>query len=730
MNKLSPAPVAYEALRAGFPDPPFAFHTRPLWFWNGPLTPEETRAMMQRGRDEDGYAGFSILPAPGMTPAFMTPQFLEQYRIALDIAAELGLKMCLYDEFWFPSGSAGGLLPAQYPQALSRRLDLAETLFHGPGTAVLPLPPGDLMGAVAMEQASLERLDVSEFVQGSTLEWDAPSGDWRVMIFTCVIDEKRELVDYLDPARVALFVDLTYGAYFRAFPEHFGTTIDSAFYDEPTLYRVEGARNWTEQFNDKFCAAHGYSPVLLYPVLWHDIGPETAAARNALFGFRAELFSRGFVRTLNDWSEAHGLCLTGHVDQEEVVNPVGVSGDLIKIFEHQDIPGVDQISWFGRGSKTYKVVSSAAYNYDKPLVMAECYGAVTGMPALDLYREAMDLFVKGVNWMVPHAVWYDPATLVFEPELSYRHPVYGPKLPAYNRFMARLHWLLQRGRHVADVAVLYPIAALQGGYFFSDLDVYTGGATPLEADYLEIGEMLATEVRCDFTFLHPEVLAGRCKVQGGRLHLENTHNSEEYQVVVLPGSETVSAGSIARLRQFWEQGGTVIGTTRLPDRAAEFGGDAAVQADVRALFGPSPGPVAHVGTGGGRAYFLAAPEAASLSAALDDASLVRDVRVDAPTGLPGGHFGCLHKVIEGAAGDKEAAGSPTIDIYFLANASDVPVEALLHLRGSKQLEQWDPESGRQSVLSASIAALKGEAVTVCPITLDPVSSTFLVGHRF
>lgn len=476
-KNLAPAPVTFEILRNGFPDPPFSFHTRPLWFWNGPLTPEETRTIMERGRDEDGYAGFSILPAPGMTPAFMTPEFLSQYRAALDIAAELGLKMCLYDEFWFPSGSAGGLLPALHPEALSRRLDLSETVFQGPGLVHLPLPPGAFMGAVAMEQTSLERLDLSAFAQEDHLHWTAPAGHWRIMLFGCVIDEKQELVDYLDPARVALFVELTYGAYFAAFPEHFGTTIDSAFYDEPTLYRVSGARNWTDGFNGKFEQARGYSPVSLYPALWHDIGPETVAARNALFGFRTELFSRGFIQTLNNWAEAHGIFLTGHVDQEEVVNPVGVSGDLIKIFEHQDIPGVDQIIAFGRGSKTYKVVSSAASGYDRPLVMAECYGAETGMPAPDLYREAMALFVKGVNWMVPHTVWYDPETLVFEPELSPRHPVYGPELPAYNRFMARLHWLLQRGRHVADVTALYPIAALQGGYHFSDLDVWRRDAS-------------------------------------------------------------------------------------------------------------------------------------------------------------------------------------------------------------------------------------------------------------
>ena len=66
--------------------------------------------------------------------AFMSPEYLRHYKHAVDTAARLGLKMCLYDEFWFPSGSAGGLLKEQYPEALSKRLDKVETSVTGPAT--------------------------------------------------------------------------------------------------------------------------------------------------------------------------------------------------------------------------------------------------------------------------------------------------------------------------------------------------------------------------------------------------------------------------------------------------------------------------------------------------------------------------------------------------------------------------------------------------------------------
>ena len=286
------AAVASSTLRAGdslaelrrdFRDPPFHSKTRPLWFWNGPLSTAETKAIMERSR-ESGYAGFGILPSRGMTPAFMSPEFLAHYRTAVETAAALGQKMCLYDEYFFPSGYAGGLLKERYPEAVSKRLDMSAEEVAGPGKVARRLPSGTFMGAVAMRKDTKERLDLSSAVRDGSLVWDAPPGSWRVMIFTCVPDDTqgKGLVDYLNPEAVKRFIELTYAQYHAAFPEHFGKTIDSAFYDEPTFHWVEGGRAWTENFNTRFEAKHGYSPVPLYPALWEDIGSDTAAARNAL----------------------------------------------------------------------------------------------------------------------------------------------------------------------------------------------------------------------------------------------------------------------------------------------------------------------------------------------------------------------------------------------------------------------------------------------------------------
>jgi hypothetical protein len=703
--------------RSEFAEPPLSFKTRPLWFWNGALTRQGIEEQMQRSRDESGYYGFGILPTPAMTPAYATKEFLDRYEDAVNKAAALGMKMCLYDEFWFPSGSAGGLLAAKHPEATAKRLDLVEESVSGPAAYKKKIPPGALMGVVAMNAATQERIDITRHVEAGSLAWSVPAGSWKVMIFVCVRDG-WDHVDYLSPEAVKRFIELTYERFYQRLGKHFGTTIDSAFYDEPTIYAVQGGRMWTESFNARFQAKHAFSPVPYYPALWYDIGPETEAARNALFGFRAELFSTGFAKTINDWCRAHKIRLTGHVDQEEIVNPTGICGDLIKTFKHQDIPGIDQIFQYGRASKAYKVVSSAAYNYDRPLVMTETYGAMEKLDPKGLYREAMDQYAKGINLMVPHAVWYDAARITFPPELSYRHPVWGPELPAYNKYMGRLNLLLQSGRHVADIGVLYPIATLQAGYHFGPGNPYLGGPIPEEADYMDLGEVLSLGVRRDFTFLHPEVLDEQCAVRGNSLLLENAENRETYRVLIVPGSKTIAVHSLAKIREFYEAGGQVIATTRLPSKAAESGSDAKVQETIRAIFGVDPrqppAPAKNSNPRGGKAIFVPRPTEDAIRRALDEVLPVYDVQFGDVPKLNGGNLSYIHKVREGK------------NVYFFGNSSDTAVDTRVRLRGKPALEVWDPHAGTITAADSSCVTERGQDVTRVRLALPAVRSLFLV----
>ena len=275
------------------------------------------------------------------------------------------------------------------------------------------------------------------------LRWNVPSGKWRVMIFTCVIDGVP-IADYLNPEAVRNFTRMVHDVYYRRFKEYFGSVIYGTFFDEPSMFHA-GFRMWTDEFNEKFIKKYRFSPVTLYPAMWYDIGPGTESARNYLFGFRAELYAHGFPKVVNDWSVAHGITATGHTAPEEVLVPVNSAGDLMKSFKYLEIPGIDKIGGHRPAERFYKLVSSSAYNWDKNLVMSETYGA---MPDYDKPGDltwnqidsiAMDQYTKGINMLIPHAVWYDNTKVTYKPELSYRNPLYADSLKSFTRFLSRLN---------------------------------------------------------------------------------------------------------------------------------------------------------------------------------------------------------------------------------------------------------------------------------------------------
>ena len=86
------------------------YYPRPLWFWNEKPTEESIREVMENCARQDKYAGFGILPYDACKLDYMGEEYLRLYGFVLREAKRLGLKICLYDEWWFPSGWAGGIL--------------------------------------------------------------------------------------------------------------------------------------------------------------------------------------------------------------------------------------------------------------------------------------------------------------------------------------------------------------------------------------------------------------------------------------------------------------------------------------------------------------------------------------------------------------------------------------------------------------------------------------------
>jgi hypothetical protein len=228
-------------------------------------------------------------------------------------------------------------------------------------------------------------------------------------------------------------------------------------------------------------------------------------------------------------------------------------------------------------------------------------------------------------------------------------------------------------------------------------------------------------VRRDFTFLHPEVLDEKCAVHGNTLVLENAENRETYRVLIVPGSKTISASNLAKIREFYEAGGAVIATTRLPSKSAEFGGDEKVRQAVRAVFAADPlappAPAKNSNARGGKAVFVPRPTEEAIRQALDEVLPVYDVRLSDVPKLSGGNLSYIHKVRDGK------------NVYFFGNSSDTPVRPLVQLRDRLSLEAWDPHSGAVAPVDLSHGTDHGGKVTRIRLTLSAGQSVFLVEER-
>jgi hypothetical protein len=741
---------------AVFKSPPAKYRGHAMWRFNLTTLNEADIISGIQEMAKLNYGGFFIEasggPTTGLSEEYMhafrrqpssqgvvfgSDEYFRFYHLALEEAKKQGLEVILYDDYSFPTGTVAGQLYSLHPEHVAKSLNMAERDAAGPATVDLAIPEGIYIGAVMMNRETYEVRDISDRRAGLHVTAQVPAGEWKVMAFY-LTEGKARVVDYLDPAAMSDFMSLTYEKYAKNFGSYFGNLITQTFYDEPSMHHAD--RMWTPSFNAAFQKKYGYSPMKYYPALWYDIGPQTAAARNALFGFRAQLFGENFIKRLNDWCAAHGLQFGGHLDQEEPLNPVPLNGDLLRVFQYQTLPTVDDIWWYGRSNPSYKIVTSAAFNYDHPIARAETYSAYRGLTEKIAFQVAMDQFAMGINFQIPDRT-------------------VQPARAQLNDYVGRLSYLLQHGRHVADVAVLYPIASLQADYrlvggvqfplaeneqppqIMETAYAREGGFAP-GIDYQDVGESLYRAMRVDYTYLHPEVLVERCSVENRKLVLNNRENREEYSVLILPSGETLSVAAAEKLKEFYDQGGMVIATGVLPTRSAEFGKDKEVRRVIADVFGVSPDEPLKADVrraqdrqnfyvfwyyikknkAGGQALFLPNTHPWLMDFALKQVLPLRDVDIQEPIGVIrkgneyDGALTYIHKVKGGR------------DIYFFANSSPNAVDTKVVLRGRKNLRLWNPHTGESQGAEFTPGDAGGQEITTVRLVLPSVSSLFFIGQ--
>jgi hypothetical protein len=711
-------------LRESFKNPEVQYKPMPFWHINGELTNEGIEQQMRDAKLKANFGGVAVLPVTRTKPDFLSESYFEKYDYILKTAKKLDMNVIMYDDADFPSGNAGGMLEEKFPQDIRKSLEKREYAMAGYRNFKMVLPNEPLMAAVAMNTETLERIDISPYIKEKILTWRVPEGNWKLMIFTCIpatYHKGAYTVDYLDTTSVKNLMSLTFDEYEKRFKPYFQNTIQLTFFDDVGFWRHEKA--WTPRFNDAFQKLNGYDPTIYYPALWYDIGPETESVRIDFFNTRAELLAEGYPRLAAEWATKQGIKSTGHPPGNYAEQPVDMNGDIFKFYRHSHMPLADLIIGYGHGRDGFKLISSASNFYDKPITATEIYGALkeNTVDSLMLYRALMEIQARGINFIVPHGMWYDPTTVNIPPLISPYSKKLSPGLATYSEYAARSCFMLQGGRNISEIAVLYPISSLQGDFRFDAPENKRGGAfTYPEADYLKISEMLTNEIRQDFTFVHPEFLASdKYQIQGEKLRLNNTENFQDYKLLIIPAGKVISLEALKKIKEFYDNGGKVIATGLLPSKSAETGKDREIIEIINEIFGENAAENASLQTNpkGGKAIFLKAINPETLTKAINelqtDADIIFTENIKLKSEL--GVFSYVHKVKDGK------------DIYFFANSSDDVISTEILIRGKLKLENWNPHNGDISeIKKTKHVKINDIDYTQYVLKLKPVCATFWV----
>ncbi len=74
--------------------------------------------------NEGGYGGAFFHAREGLKTTFLSEEWFKCFKAAVDEARKHNMTIWIYDELWWPSGFAGGLVPALGPKYRARALVL------------------------------------------------------------------------------------------------------------------------------------------------------------------------------------------------------------------------------------------------------------------------------------------------------------------------------------------------------------------------------------------------------------------------------------------------------------------------------------------------------------------------------------------------------------------------------------------------------------------------------
>jgi len=656
-------------LREEFGSPGAAYRGAPFWSWNDRLDPAEL-ARQVRDMRAHGMGGFFMHSRDGLETVYMGPEWLECIRETVRAAKVEGMGAWLYDEDRWPSGAAGGLVPARGGDAYRQKVITVEEADRLPEALddVLAVFVGRVDDGVLMGPRRIDPETPPDLGEGETYlifrrEVSGPS-EWF---------NEDAYADNLNPDAVAAFIDITYEAYAREIGEEFGKAVPGIFTDEPNIYAPQVRSGlpslpWTDGLPAFFRERRGYDLLDVVPWLFYD-GEGQVKARHDYWHTITERFVEAYSKQLGEWCEAHNLAFTGHyLLENEMGRGIQRGGAIMPHYRYQHVPGIDMLTEQNHENLTIKQCTSVANQLGRKWVLSETYGCSSWEFTFEGQKWVGDWqYVMGVNLRCQHLALYSIRGCRkrdFPPAFSYQTTWWK-----YNKvvedYFARVGRVTTEGQAVRDVLVLHPVAT---GWTMLGQSPESMARTNQYSERLNAFARALSATHYDWDFGDELIMADLARVAGDELVVGEAH----YKLVVVPPDmRTMLPETLNLLEAFLKAGGTVVAVEPVPTMIAGEPDDR-----LQTLW-------AHE-----NAVVIA--DKSALQAALE-VHLPRRVSVRTPEGQEAASVLYMQRRTEGGYA-----------YFFVNNDRNTGYDLDISLQGVGRLEEWDPLTGKIRALPAFV----------------------------
>lgn len=563
--------MSNDSLRAEFLAGPAANHRgAPFWSWNDRLQVAELTRQVHDMKAH-GMGGFFMHSREGLETPYLGPEWMECIRETVKAAKETGMNAWLYDEDRWPSGFAGGRVPAAGGDAFRAKLLTLEE------TQELPADAGQvlaLFAAVIQEGqiVSARRFDVPD--EGR--RFDASMGGLHpgeiYLVFRREIANASEwfnddaYADNLNPDAVKAFIDITYEAYKREVGAEFGKAVPGIFTDEPNIltnHVPHGRRAlpWTDGLLEFFQARRGWDLRAALPWLFFG-GGRAARTRHDYWWTISERFTTAYTRPLGEWCEKNGLAFTGHfLYEQEMGLGIRTGGAIMPHYRWQQVPGIDMLTEQNREFLTIKQCSSVANQFGRARVLSETYGCSGWEFTFEGQKWNGDWqYVLGVNLRCQHLALYSLRGCRkrdYPPSFNY-NTTWWKYNGVVEDYFARVGLLTSAGKAVRDVLVLHPVSTGWSMLGEGEAEAERVNAYSEQLNTF-VQSFLATHY--DFDFGDEQILASDGHILGKELVVGQV----PYKLVVIPpGMRTLLPSTVELLSRYLGAGGQILGFDPMP----------------------------------------------------------------------------------------------------------------------------------------------------------------------